>query len=61
MDILYQGNTVLSGTTGSAGTYDTGYVVPTVSLTVQVTYNGQTKSVAVTPQAGTVSDVTFAF
>ena len=50
-----------SGTTNSAGTYETGYVVPTTSLTVQVTYSGQTRFFAVTPQAGAVSEVAFAF
>ena len=61
VNILYQGFVVDKGTTDSAGVYDTGFTLNPTSLTVEVTYNGQTKSVTVSPQAGVVTRITVAF
>ena len=60
VNILYQGFVVDKGTTDSAGVYDTGFTLNPTSLTVEVTYNGQTKSVTVSPQAGVVTRITVA-
>ncbi len=61
VSILYQGFVVDAGTTDSAGVYNTGFTLNPTSLIVEITYNGQTKSMTVSPQAGVVTQVTIAF